>query len=107
MGGSLDRRKEGQYINKSLMTLGKVVYALAGAIDTGNTVNGTPKKHIPYRDSKLTRLLQPCLSGNAQAVLICCVSPQVNHLEESHNTFKFAMRAKKIPQKCTVNESKE
>ena len=88
-----DRREEGQYINKSLMTLGQVVLCLSEG-KTG---------HIPYRDSKLTRLLQPSLSGNAQMVLLCCISPQPSHLEESHNTFKFATRAKKVEQKAIVN----
>eukprot|EP00980_Cylindrotheca_fusiformis_P007670 scaffold1605_cov141-Cylindrotheca_fusiformis.AAC.33 len=88
-----ERREEGQYINKSLMTLGQVVLSLSEG-KTG---------HIPYRDSKLTRLLQPSLSGNAQMVLLCCISPQASHLEESHNTFKFAVRAKKIKQKAVVN----
>ena len=93
--GSSDRRQEGHYINQSLMTLGKVVYAL--------TDDSAKKQHIPYRDSKLTRLLQPSLSGNAQVVMVCCISPLASHIEESHNTFKFATRAKKIPQKATVN----
>lgn len=88
-----DRREEGQYINKSLMTLGQVVLSLSEG-KTG---------HIPYRDSKLTRLLQPSLSGNAQMVLLCCISPQTSHLEESHNTFKFATRAKKVEQKAIIN----
>jgi centromeric protein E len=88
-----DRREEGQYINKSLMTLGQVVLCLSEG-KTG---------HIPYRDSKLTRLLQPSLSGNAQMVLLCCISPQASHVEESHNTFKFATRAKKVEQKAVVN----
>jgi chromosome segregation ATPase len=61
------------------------------------------KGHIPYRDSKLTRLLQPSLSGNARMVLLCCISPLATHLEESHNTFKFATRAKKIKQKAVIN----
>jgi centromeric protein E len=97
LSGSSDRRTEGHYINKSLMTLGQVVYALSE--ETGK------KTHVPYRDSKLTRLLQPSLSGNAQVVLVCCISPLVTHVEESHNTFKFATRAKKIPQKATIQES--
>lgn len=96
--GSSERRQEGHYINQSLMTLGKVVYALSEDGDVKN-------KHIPYRDSKLTRLLQPSLSGNAQIVLLCCISPLPSHIEESHNTFKFATRAKKIPQKATINET--
>jgi hypothetical protein len=93
--GSNERREEGHYINKSLMTLGQVVYALSDP----------EKKHVPYRDSKLTRLLQPSLSGNAQVVLLCCISPLAGHLEESHNTFKFAIRAKKIPQKAVITET--
>ena len=103
LSGSSERRQEGHYINQSLMTLGKIVYALS-EIDPNDEENAK-KKHIPYRDSKLTRLLQPSLSGNAQVVLICCISPMVNHLEESHNTFKFAIRAKKIPQKAEVQET--
>ena len=91
----VQRREEGHYINKSLMTLGKVVSALSDKSKAGG--------HIPYRDSKLTRLLQPSLSGNARMVMICCISPLVSHLEESHNTFKFATRAKKIEQKASIN----
>jgi Kinesin motor domain len=82
------------------MTLGKVVYGLSET-----TTSGGAKKHVPYRDSKLTRLLQPSLSGNAQVVLVCCISPLVSHTEESHNTFKFAIRAKKIPQKAVIDET--
>lgn len=99
--GSSERREEGHYINKSLMTLGQVVYALS------ETDDETKRKHVPYRDSKLTRLLQPSLSGSAQVVLLCCISPIASHLEESHNTFKFACRAKKIPQKAKIQEVKD
>jgi centromeric protein E len=95
-GSTGERRKEGQYINQSLMTLGKVVYSLSEG--------EASKRHIPYRDSKLTRLLQPSLSGDAQVVLICCISPLEKHIEESHSTFKFALRAKKIPQQATIHE---
>ena len=93
-GSTGDRKREGQYINKSLMALGQVIYKLSEQ----------EKSHIPYRDSKLTRLLQPSLSGNAQIVSICNISPSVSHLEESHNTLKFAMRAKKIQQRVVLNE---
>lgn len=97
--GSTERQQEGHYINKSLMTLGKVVYALSEGDESS--------KHVPYRDSKLTRLLQPSLSGSAQVVLICCISPIVSHIEESHNTFKFACRAKRIPQHAVIQEADE
>lgn len=100
--GSSERRTEGHYINKSLMTLGQVVYALSEAEKDG--ASRKPPQHVPYRDSKLTRLLQPSLSGNAQVVLLCCISPLATHIEESHNTFKFAVRAKKIPQKAVLQE---
>ena len=93
-GSTGDRKREGQYINKSLMALGQVIYKLSEQ----------EKSHIPYRDSKLTRLLQPSLSGNAQIVSICNISPSVSHLEESHNTLKFAMRAKKVQQRVVLNE---
>ena len=108
--GSNERRQEGHYINQSLMTLGKVVYALSEMGDANysggsNTKKSLKQQHIPYRDSKLTRLLQPSLSGNAQLMLVCCISPLAQHVEESHNTFKFATRAKKIPQKATIQEA--
>jgi len=109
-GSTGTRQKEGTYINKSLLTLGHVVYKLAeismkkdkegdgggnGMVDT---------THIPYRDSKLTRLLQPSLSGNAQICIICNISPLARHIEESHLTLKFASRAKKIKQHATITE---
>ncbi|KAL9183404.1 hypothetical protein ACHAXT_005191 [Thalassiosira profunda] len=104
------RQKEGQYINKSLLTLGHVVHKLSemGAREEKLKQQGggvpMPKEHIPYRDSKLTRLLQPSLGGNAQVCIICNVSPALSSLEESHNTLKFAMRAKKIQQRARITE---
>lgn len=100
-GSTGERRKEGQYINKSLMALGQVVYKLS---ELQRQPQGGDKVHIPYRDSKLTRLLQPSLSGNAQIVVICNISPQASHMEESHNTLKFATRAKRIQQKAVRTE---
>jgi centromeric protein E len=102
-GSTGDRQKEGQYINKSLTTLGQVVFKLS-ELQRRQDNDTTKAHHIPYRDSKLTRLLQPSLSGNAQIVLISCISPQVSHLQESHNTLKFAVRAKRIQQHATVSE---
>lgn len=52
--------------------------------------------HVPYRDSKLTRILQPSLQGNARISVICTISPAVNNQEESTNTLKFAQRIKKV-----------
>eukprot|EP00005_Dracoamoeba_jomungandri_P004321 CAMPEP_0174259218 /NCGR_PEP_ID=MMETSP0439-20130205/8071_1 /TAXON_ID=0 /ORGANISM="Stereomyxa ramosa, Strain Chinc5" /LENGTH=614 /DNA_ID=CAMNT_0015343021 /DNA_START=392 /DNA_END=2236 /DNA_ORIENTATION=+ len=88
------RRKEGGYINKSLLTLGNVISKLSQGIDG----------HIPYRDSKLTRLLQPSLGGNARIAIVCTVSPTASCFEETHNTLKFASRAKRITNKAKLNE---
>ena len=102
----VERREEGQYINKSLMALGQVVLGLSESCKT-NGDRKSSKSHIPYRDSKLTRLLQSSLSGNAQMLLMCCISPLESHLEESHNTFKFATRAKRIEQKASIQTTKD
>jgi centromeric protein E len=80
------RRKEGSYINKSLLTLGTVI----GKLSEGKAT------HIPYRDSKLTRLLQSSLSGHGHVSLICTITPASSSSEETHNTLKFASRAKSI-----------
>ncbi|KAL7236893.1 hypothetical protein ACSBR1_020059 [Camellia fascicularis] len=78
------RRKEGAYINKSLLTLGTVI----GKLSEGKA------SHVPYRDSKLTRLLQSSLSGHGHVSLICTITPASSNMEETHNTLKFASRAK-------------
>lgn len=88
------RRKEGSYINKSLLTLGTVISKLT---DTRAT-------HIPYRDSKLTRLLQSSLSGHGRVSLICTVTPSSSSSEETHNTLKFAHRAKHIEIQAAQNK---
>ncbi|XP_058098697.1 kinesin-like protein KIN-7D, mitochondrial [Magnolia sinica] len=80
------RRKEGSYINKSLLTLGTVI----GKLSDGKA------SHVPYRDSKLTRLLQSSLSGHGHVSLICTVTPASSNMEETHNTLKFASRAKRV-----------
>ncbi|XP_072978173.1 kinesin-like protein KIN-7D, chloroplastic [Typha angustifolia] len=88
------RRKEGSYINKSLLTLGTVIAKLTDAKAT----------HIPYRDSKLTRLLQSSLSGQGRVSLICTVTPSSSNAEETHNTLKFAHRAKCIEIQASQNK---
>lgn len=60
--------------------------------------------YIPYRDSKLTRLLQPSLGGNAQITIICTVTPALLSSDETHNTLKFANRAKGIKNHAAINE---
>lgn len=88
------RRKEGAYINKSLLTLGTVISKLTDGKAT----------HIPYRDSKLTRLLQSSLSGHGRVSLICTVTPSSSNNEETHNTLKFAHRAKHIEVQAAQNK---
>ncbi|KAJ7965535.1 Kinesin-like protein [Quillaja saponaria] len=88
------RRKEGSYINKSLLTLGTVISKLTDGKAT----------HIPYRDSKLTRLLQSSLSGHGRTSLICTVTPASSNGEETHNTLKFAHRSKHMEIKASQNK---
>ncbi|XP_036595981.1 chromosome-associated kinesin KIF4A [Trichosurus vulpecula] len=89
-----DRLKEGININRGLLCLGNVISAL-----------GDDKKggFIPYRDSKLTRLLQDSLGGNSHTLMIACVSPADSNLEETVNTLRYADRARKIKNKPIVN----
>ncbi|KAI7897830.1 P-loop containing nucleoside triphosphate hydrolase protein, partial [Cokeromyces recurvatus] len=93
-----DRRKEGININAGLLALGNVISALS---DPSN------KKsiHVPYRDSKLTRLLQDSLGGNSTTLMIACVSPAEINLTETVNTIKYACRARTIRNKVEKNES--
>lgn len=60
--------------------------------------------HIPYRDSKLTRILQPSLGGNAKTAIICNITPAAIHADESHSTLRFACRAKRVVNNAMVNE---
>ena len=80
--------KETGHINKSLFTLGNVISSLADSKKRGG--------HIPYRDSKLTRLLQESLGGHGRTLMLACCSPSSHYLEETTNTLNFASRAKNI-----------
>lgn len=93
-GATGDRLKEATKINLSLSALGNVISAL---------VDGK-SKHIPYRDSKLTRLLQDSLGGNTKTLMIACVSPADNNYDETLSTLRYANRAKNICNKPTINE---
>ncbi|XP_066338203.1 kinesin-like protein KIN-7L [Miscanthus floridulus] len=90
------RLNEGKYINKSLMILGNVINKLSE--------NGKQRGHIPYRDSKLTRILQPALGGNAKTSIICTAAPEEIHIEETRGTLQFASRAKCVSNCAQVNE---
>ncbi|KAJ3295972.1 Kinesin-like protein kif3a [Rhizoclosmatium sp. JEL0117] len=95
-GATGDRLKEGAQINQSLSALGNVISALTSP---GNAA----KKHIPYRDSKLTYLLSDSLGGNALTLMITCCSPAPRNYSESVSTLRFAERVKKVVNKAVVN----
>lgn len=90
-----ERLIEGANINKSLLALGNCINALC---------DPHRRNHVPYRDSKLTRLLKFSLGGNCKTVMIVCVSPSSKHYDETLNTLKYADRAKKIKTKVIRNE---
>ena len=85
-----DRRKEGGYINKSLLALGTVITKLSENV--GNSAN----VHVPYRDSKLTRILQPSLSGGSMVSILCTIQLGLNVVGETTNTLRFGLRAKNV-----------
>lgn len=86
------RFKEGANINKSLLALGNCINKLADG-----------SKHIPYRDSNLTRILKDSLGGNCQTLMIANISPSSLTYEDTYNTLKYASRAKKIRTTCKQN----
>ena len=92
-GATGDRQKEGGIINQSLLTLSRVIGSL-----------GQNATHVNFRDSKLTRILQPSLSGNARMAIICCATPSELYLEETRSTLQFASRAKLVKTRAQVNE---
>ncbi|KAM0003775.1 putative plus-end-directed kinesin ATPase [Helianthus debilis subsp. tardiflorus] len=92
------RLKEGIQINKGLLALGNVISAL------GDDKKRKEGLHIPYRDSKLTRLLQASLGGNCKTVMIACVSPADYNAEETLNTLKYANRARNIQNKASIQK---
>lgn len=91
------RLKEGIHINKGLLALGNVISAL------GDEKKRKEGMHVPYRDSKLTRLLQDSLGGNSKTVMIACISPADINAEETLNTLKYANRARNIQNKPVAN----
>ncbi|KAG5033972.1 hypothetical protein JHK87_008882 [Glycine soja] len=91
------RFKEGVHINKGLLALGNVISAL------GDEKKRKEGVHVPYRDSKLTRLLQDSLGGNSRTVMIACISPADINAEETLNTLKYANRARNIKNKPVIN----
>ncbi|XP_034382277.1 kinesin-like protein KIF21A isoform X2 [Cyclopterus lumpus] len=97
-GATGDRAKEGISINCGLLALGNVISALGD--------RSKRSTHVPYRDSKLTRLLQDSLGGNSQTVMIACISPSDRDFMETLNALKYANRARNIKNKVMVNQDK-
>jgi len=89
-----DRLKEAAKINLSLTSLSLVIAALTDAKAT----------HIPYRNSKLTRILSDSLGGNSKTLLIACIGPCRSNMDEAMSTLRFASAAKKIKNKAVINE---
>ncbi|XP_053321337.1 kinesin-like protein KIF21A isoform X4 [Spea bombifrons] len=97
-GATGDRAREGISINCGLLALGNVISALGD--------KSKKATHVPYRDSKLTRLLQDSLGGNSQTIMIACISPSDRDFMETLNTLKYANRARNIKNKVMVNQDR-
>ncbi|XP_034045259.1 kinesin-like protein kif7 isoform X2 [Thalassophryne amazonica] len=98
-GNTGERLKESIQINSGLLALGNVIGAL-----------GDPKRkgsHIPYRDSKITRILKDSLGGNSKTLMVACVSPSSSDFDESLNTLNYATRARNIQNRAIVNCRRE
>ncbi|EDQ91013.1 uncharacterized protein MONBRDRAFT_15748, partial [Monosiga brevicollis MX1] len=96
--GKSDRMKEGNVINQSLSTLGKVISTLA---DKGRGKKG---QHVPYRESVLTWLLRESLGGNSKTLMLAAISPAAINYEETLSTLRYANQAKNIVNRAVVNE---
>uniref|UniRef100_A0A1I8GHR8 Kinesin-like protein n=1 Tax=Macrostomum lignano TaxID=282301 RepID=A0A1I8GHR8_9PLAT len=109
-GTTGDRLREGSNINRSLLTLGKVISLLSERVANEAGVNSSAKKsnnqHIPYRESMLTWLLRDSLGGNSQTVMIATVSPAPQHIDETLSTLRYATKARSIVNLVRVNEDK-
>lgn len=100
-GATGQRLKEGAHINKSLVTLGSVISALA---EQTNPIQNKRILYIPYRDSVLTWLLKDSLGGNSKTIMIAAISPADCNYSETLSTLRYANRAKNIINKPTINE---
>lgn len=97
-GATGERAKESISINSGLLALGNVISALGDVTKIGS--------HVPYRDSKLTRLLQDSLGGNSRTLMIACIAPSDCDFMETLNTLNYANRARNIKNKVVVNQDK-
>lgn len=104
-GATGQRAKEGGKINQSLLTLSRVIKQLGDrACDSSEAQHHQQEPFVNFRDSKLTRLLQPTLGGDARLAMVCCVAPSENYVEETRSTLQFAQRAAKVRLAPQVHE---
>lgn len=107
-------RLEGSNINKSLLALANCIKILSESksnsiykiVSIEKHDSNSHSKFVPYRDSKLTRLLKDSLGGNTKTLMLACVTPSYQHYEETLNTLKYAARARRIknPAKRNVKD---
>ena len=97
-GATGQRAKEGISINSGLLVLGNVISILGDPMKKG--------AHVPYRDSKLTRLLQDSLGGNSRTLMIACISPVDRDFSETKSTLNYAQRARNIRNRVKINQDK-
>ena len=99
ISGATGRRlEESKKINQSLSALGNVIAALT---------DRASRSHIPYRDSKLTRILEDSLGGNCKTTICACISPSMLHYDESYSTLLFAIKAMSVRTRVMMNERVE
>lgn len=102
--------EEGKFINRSLLTLGHIIWKLSreqrksGRNASSLSSSGSQVSHLPYRNSKLTRILQPALGGQAHIAIVCTCAPSVECLLETHGTLKFASRARRVKSRAAPND---
>lgn len=98
-------------IEHKIVLLSYLIYYIDLQLALGNVISalGDPAKksnHVPYRDSKLTRLLQDSLGGNSRTLMVACISPSDSDFMETMNALKYANRARNIKNKVSVNQDK-
>ena len=102
-GNTGDRFIESVRINQGLLALGNVIRALSNKTDSPHGLGR--QRHVPYRESTLTRLLQDSLGGNSHTVMLACVSPADNSFAETLNAMRWASRARNIRNRPALNQA--
>ena len=102
------RFAEGRHINMSLLALGRVIRQLAaGGVTNPGQSDETHAQHVPFRDSRLTRLLEPALGGGARTAVIACLSPAAEFAEDSRSTLRFAERCTLVQNHARLNHHEQ